>query len=92
MLRSVSVKRSLQCRVSDELKRTVSQGQWIYPETNFYLACCDCGLVHRLEFQVKHSEVRFRAFSAKAQTEIRRRQRKHWKRTDIGWRLVKGPK
>jgi len=41
-------------------------GEWITPRRkNYYLKCCDCGLVHRLDFRlvgtVKRRIIQFRA-------------------------------
>lgn len=31
----------------------VMEGEWVYPTTRGYnFACCDCGLVHRLDFDI----------------------------------------
>jgi hypothetical protein len=42
-------------------------GEWIQPTpTGFLLGCCDCGLVHRLDFRIvrkgRRSKVQFRAY------------------------------
>lgn len=35
---------------------------WLHPLANYRLACCDCGLVHRLEFRIDgHNQLNFRA-------------------------------
>jgi hypothetical protein len=35
--------------------------EWIYPiQTDYAMACCDCGLVHMLDFEVHDGRVRFR--------------------------------
>jgi hypothetical protein len=38
-------------------------GQWVQPVRKGYkFACCDCGLVHKLDFRVKDRRVQFRVF------------------------------
>ena len=33
--------------------KLVENGEWIHPERKYYyMKCCDCGLVHRMEFRV----------------------------------------
>ena len=52
-------------------------GEWIVPVRRGYrLACCDCGLVHLMDFTVKRGKIMFRAFRAKRSTALVRR-RKH---------------
>ncbi len=47
--------------------RTQFDGQWVKPRMkNYYMKCCDCGLVHRINFAV-HKQgrghiVQFQAF------------------------------
>ncbi len=37
-------------------------GEWVKPTTKGYLIkCCDCGLVHRLDFKVLQGRVIYRA-------------------------------
>lgn len=44
------------------------QGEWIQPRmTGYKLACCDCGLVHRLDFRIAETKsgdlkIQFRAY------------------------------
>ena len=36
--------------------------RWVQPaERGYLLACCDCALVHRMDFRIKHGRVQFRA-------------------------------
>lgn len=58
-------------------------GEWVYPKRRGYkLACCDCGLVHRLNFRlVKRSSggrfIQFQVFrDNRATGQIRRYLRK----------------
>ena len=35
--------------------------EWIYPHPQRYrLACCDCGLVHRMQYRVKDGVIEYR--------------------------------
>lgn len=50
-------------------------GEWVSPRrTGYRLACCDCGLVHRMDFRVKDGKIQFRAFHAKRSTAAIRRK------------------
>ena len=45
-------------------------GEWIQPIRHGYLlACCDCGLTHRLDFRVKARRAQFRVFRDNAITK-----------------------
>ena len=38
-------------------------GEWIRPtRKNYYIKCCECGLVHRMDFRIKNGHIEFRAF------------------------------
>lgn len=40
-----------------------SAGQWVQPIRKGYkLACCDCGLVHRMDFRIHKQRAQFRVF------------------------------
>ncbi|HYF54675.1 MAG TPA: hypothetical protein VEA41_10490 [Salinarimonas sp.] len=58
----------------------VKPGEWVQPTPRGYLmACCDCGLVHRLNFRVvkyaggKRTKVQFQAFRDEPETRKLRR-------------------
>ena len=52
-------------------------GEWIEPVRNGYkLACCDCGLVHRVQFRIVNGKIQFRAFRDNRATAAKRRKRK----------------
>lgn len=61
-------------------------GEWIQPQRRAYkLMCCDCGLVHNLDFRVVHSgrgcTVQFRAYRNNRSTAMTRRimsDKAHW--------------
>ena len=38
-------------------------GEWVTPRMKkYYMKCCDCGLVHRLNFRIIKKTVQFQAF------------------------------
>lgn len=41
----------------------VEAGEWIQPITEGYrMSCCDCGLVHLMDFRIHEGKIQFRAF------------------------------
>jgi hypothetical protein len=49
-------------------------GQWVQPVKKGYkLACCDCGLVHVLDFRIRNGNPQFRAFRNNRSTALLRR-------------------
>ena len=56
-------------------------GEWVQPVRRGYkLACCDCGLVHNLDFRLvanRHGakRIQFRAFRNERSTALMRRKR-----------------
>ena len=61
----------------------VTEGEWIAPISHrgYMLACCDCGLVHRMNFRIIKGRVQFQAFrSGRSTGQVRRRM----KRTGAG--------
>lgn len=52
-------------------------GEWVQPIRKGYrLACCDCGLVHRMDFRVYRQRAQFRAWRNEPLTKALRRQMK----------------
>lgn len=56
----------------------VKSGRWVQPvERGYHMACCDCGLVHRMNFRVvgvRKKRVQFQAFRAVRETrKVRKR-------------------
>lgn len=50
--------------------------EWVQPvKRNYKLACCDCGLVHEMDFRIYRGRVQFRARRANASTALMRRQK-----------------
>ena len=38
-------------------------GEWVQPRRRgFFLQCCACGFVHRLDFRLHRRKIQFRAF------------------------------
>lgn len=61
------------------VEREVSQGwsRWVQPVRRGYLmACCDCGLVHRMDFRINDGRVQFRAQRAPRYTARERARMK----------------
>lgn len=52
-------------------------GEWVSPRRRGYrLQCCDCGLVHALDFRVAGGQVQYRAFRDNRATASVRRYKK----------------
>lgn len=50
------------------------QGVWVQPVRRGYkLACCDCGLVHRMQFRVHRGRIQFKAWRDNRATAAMRR-------------------
>jgi hypothetical protein len=49
-------------------------GEWVSPvRKGYFLVCCDCGLVHEMDFRIHKKHIEFRCFSAPRRTgQIRR--------------------
>ena len=54
---------------------SVQAGEWVQPvEEGYKMACCDCGLVHKMDFRIEGGRVQLRAFRDKRATaQVRRR-------------------
>ena len=51
-------------------------GEWVRPIRRGYkLACCDCGLVHKMDFRIVKGRVQFRVFRDNRATAAIRRKR-----------------
>jgi len=54
-------------------------GDWVQPRRkNYYMKCCDCGLVHALDFRLikdklKRATIQFRARRVKTERQKRRK-------------------
>lgn len=52
------------------------EGEWVQPIRKGYkMACCDCGLVHTIDFRVVKRRVQFRVFRNNRSTALMRRHR-----------------
>lgn len=52
----------------------VKAGEWVQPIRRGYLmGCCDCNLVHRMDFRIENDRVQFRAFRAEGHTKVQRK-------------------
>jgi hypothetical protein len=56
-------------------------GEWVQPVRKGYkMACCDCGLVHNLDFRIVETKrgkfIQFRAFRNERSTALMRRHRR----------------
>ena len=41
-------------------------GEWVRPRRkNYYMRCCGCGLVHRINFRINKRHIEFQAFRLK---------------------------
>ena len=57
--------------IKDDGYDQIYDGQWVAaPE---YLACCDCGLVHRLKYRIRKGRLEMQMFRDKAETRNCRR-------------------
>jgi hypothetical protein len=49
-------------------------GQWVQPIRKGYrLGCCDCGLVHTVDFRTVKGRIQFRMYRNKRSTALMRR-------------------
>lgn len=49
-------------------------GEWVFPRRKGYkLRCCDCGLVHRVDFKLEGKHILFRVFRDNRATAAVRR-------------------
>jgi hypothetical protein len=56
------------------------EGEWVQPVCKGYrMACCDCGLVHSMDFRVKEKKIQFRAFRHARSTAAMRRHMLAWR-------------
>jgi len=63
-------------KTEQEMKQ-IKDGEWFAPiMSKHMMACCDCGLVHRMQFRVAGDQVQMRAYRARNYTAARRRKLK----------------
>lgn len=69
-------KSTSKCKCGECVTHIVSTDEWIQPIRKGYrMECCDCGLVHTLDFRIYRGQVQFLARRDNRRTAIRRRQR-----------------
>lgn len=52
-------------------------GEWVLPiKRGYRMACCDCSLVHTMDFRIHEGSVQFRVFRNNRATAAMRRKRK----------------
>lgn len=51
-----------------------ADGEWVAPKLRFNIACCDCGLIHKVELRIRKGAVEFRA---RRDAEATRQRRRH---------------
>lgn len=57
--------------------KTAQDGEWIQPIRKGYkFCCCDCNLVHKLDFRIKNGRIQFRALRDNRATAQKRRHLK----------------
>jgi hypothetical protein len=60
----------------------VRDGEWIHPtgtwrQYGHSMRCCDCGLIHRMDFRIRNGQVEFRAVRDEVATATARREQKY---------------
>ena len=72
-------KRETQCaRLKKRLRyKSVKDGEWQQPiKRGYKMVCCDCGLVHRMQFRVFGGRVQLRGWRMVRETAQYRKQRR----------------
>jgi len=60
--------------------KQVGPGEWQQPVRKGYkMACCDCGLVHNIDFRIVNRHIQLRAFRNERSTAAMRA----WKNRDL---------
>lgn len=55
--------------------KSVQDGEWVQPVRRGYkMACCDCGLVHTLNFRIEAGRIQFQASRNNRATALSRRR------------------
>lgn len=59
------------------MRTKVEDGEWVQPiRRGYQMECCDCGLVHILDFRIHRTRVQFKASRDERKTAATRRQRR----------------
>jgi len=65
--------------------KQAKEGKWIQPVQKGYgLCCCDCGLIHKIDFRIKGKKVQFRAYRDNKATKKQRHKQRIKLRTRYG--------
>ena len=57
--------------------KKVYDNEWVQPvNTNYKMSCCDCGLVHNIDFRIYEGKIQLRARRNKRATSAIRRWKK----------------
>ena len=55
----------------------VTDGEWIRPiKRGYKMMCCDCSLIHRMEFRIVDGTIEYRVFRDERATAAARRGKK----------------
>lgn len=61
-------------RIKPEKELANGWTRWVQPvKRGYIMACCDCGLCHRMDFRIHEGRVQFRAQRAPAYTRKARK-------------------
>ena len=66
-------------RFRREIEGDDGWSEWIRPLEGYKMACCDCGLVHNVEFRIDdNGNINFRASrNVRSTGQMRRHQKQH---------------
>lgn len=53
----------------------IQPGEWVQPLDTYRFACCDCGLVHQVEFRIHEGRIQFRMWRHDRSTAQLRKHR-----------------
>jgi len=53
----------------------IHPGEWVQPSDFYKFACCDCGLVHKVEFRIHEKRIQFRMWRNSCATAQLRKHR-----------------
>ena len=59
------------------MRPKIIEGEWVEPiKKDYQMECCDCGLVHKMDFKVMKKQVYFRCHrDNRATAQTRRREK-----------------
>lgn len=67
--------------ITHQVENIKDKTDWIQPvRRNYRMGCCDCGLVHNIDFRIKNGRVQFRAGrNTRSTAQLRRHMKKRIK-------------